>query len=319
MSDWLIITAGLAILTVGADVLIRGASTLARRFGVSELLIGLTLVGFGTSTPELVSSIQAAVAGSPGVALGNVIGSNIANILLILGISAAIAPFAVDQKAFKRDGAMVLGATIVVIAVSMTGEFSRIAGVAFLAAISAYIAYAFLTERSAPDSAASQLHAAEAAELPVGPKSLVLDILLVLAGLAALVGGAKLLVGGAISVAANLGVSETVIGLTVVAIGTSLPELVTSVVAAVRGKSAMALGNVIGSNIYNSLFILGATSMVQPVAAPIQILQFDNWVMLGATIALVLFARTKGAMSRLEGMMLVGGYGAYLLWTVANA
>ncbi|MCA8889137.1 MAG: hypothetical protein KDA46_09920, partial [Parvularculaceae bacterium] len=170
-----------------------------------------------------------------------------------------------------------------------------------------------------PDSASSQILTAEAAELPAGPKSVLLDILLVLGGLAALAGGAKLLVGGAISVAADLGVSETVIGLTVVAVGTSLPELVTSVMAAVRGKSALALGNVVGSNIYNSLFILGATALVQPVAAPAQILRFDNWVMLAATIALVLFARTKASMSRLEGVTLIGGYGAYLLWTIASA
>lgn len=317
--DWLSIAGGLVVLTLGAEILIRGSTALARRFGVSDLLIGLTLVGFGTSTPELVSSIQAALVGSPGVAVGNVVGSNIANILLILGLSVFIAPFDVERKAFMRDGAVVLIATLAAIAVSMTGEFGRVAGAAFLAAIAAYITYAFITERKAPDSPQAELHAAEGAALPAGPKSATLDIAMAIGGLLLLVAGAKFLVTGAINVASALGVSETIIGLTIVAIGTSLPELVTSVMAALRGKSALALGNVVGSNIYNLFGILGATALIHPVAAPAEIVAFDNWVMLAATILMILFATTRRRLNRLEGAVMVAGYVAYIGWTVINA
>lgn len=317
--DWLSIAGGLVILTLGAEILIRGATALARRFGVSDLLIGLTLVGFGTSTPELVSSVQAALIGSPGVAVGNVVGSNIVNILLILGLSALIAPIAVEPKAFRRDGFVALLATLAVIAVSMTGEFGRIAGAAFLASIIIYIVYAFITERRTPDHPAAEHHAAEGAALPAGPKSPLLDCLMAIAGLALLIVGAKFLVTGAINVADALGVSETIIGLTVVAIGTSLPELVTSVMAAARGKSSLALGNVVGSNIYNAFGILGVTALIHPVAAPAEIVAFDNWVMLGATVLMILFAMSRSLISRLEGAAMVAAYLCYVGWLVLNA
>ncbi|MFN0022807.1 MAG: calcium/sodium antiporter [Parvularculaceae bacterium] len=318
MTDWISIAGGLVVLTLGAEILIRGSTALARKFGVSDLLIGLTLVGFGTSMPELVSSVQAALAGSPGVAVGNVVGSNIANILFILGLSVVIAPFAVDQKAFRRDGTVVLIATIAAIGVSMTGEFGRIAGVSFLCAITAYIVFAFISERRDPASPQAAQHAAEAAAIR-GPKAIWLDVVMALGGLALLIVGARFLVTGAISIAGQLGISETIIGLTVVAIGTSLPELVTSVMAALRGKSALALGNVVGSNIYNIFGILGITAVIQPVAAPAEIVAFDNWVMLGATLMMILFATTKGRFSRSEGGLMVSAYIAYVAWLVATA
>lgn len=318
MTDWYSIAGGLVLLTIGAEVLIRGSTALARQFGVSELLIGLTLVGFGTSTPELVSSVQAALLGSPGVAVGNVVGSNIANILLILGLSAAIAPFAVDQKAFRRDGFVCLAATIAAIGVSMTGEFSRLAGVAFLAAITIYIVYAFLSERSHPESPQAEQHVADAAKVQ-GPQAIWLEILMAIGGLALLVAGAKFLVTGSINIAADFGISETIIGLTVVAIGTSLPELVTSIMAAVRGKSGLALGNVVGSNIYNLLGILGVTAAIKPVAAPEEIVAFDNWVMLGATLLMMFFAMSGKRLSRAEGVLLAVCYALYVGWLVAKA
>ena len=317
--DWISIVGGLVVLTLGAEILIRGATALARRFGVSDLLIGLTLVGFGTSTPELVSSVQAAIVGSPGVAVGNVVGSNIANILLILGVSVLIAPFAVERKAFRRDGVVVLLATLAAIGVSMTGEFGRIAGLGFLAAIASYIVYAFVTERRAPESPQAEHHIAEAAALPEGPKSVVLDVIMAIVGLGLLIIGAKFLVTGAINIAGKLGVSETIIGLTIVAVGTSLPELVTSVMAALRGKSGLALGNVVGSNIYNLFGILGVTALIRPVAAPAEIVAFDNWVMLGATLLMIFFAVSKDRLTRAEGGLMVALYVAYLGWLVANA
>jgi cation:H+ antiporter len=317
--DWLSIVAGLVILTVGADFLIRSATAIARRFGLSELLIGLTLVGFGTSTPELVSSVQAALLGSPGVAVGNVVGSNIANILLILGISAVIAPIAIEPKSMRRDAIALSIATLLAVAVSMTGGFNRLAGAGFLAAITVYLALAYFSERAAPTSPETIRRKAEAASLPQGPRPLFLELLLGGAGLALLVAGARLLVTGAINVAQLLGISETVIGLTIVAIGTSLPELVTSALSALRGKSALALGNIVGSNIYNILGILGATALVRPVAAPAEIVAFDNWVMVAATALMIYFAHTRHRIERWEGGFLVAGYAAYLVWLVAHA
>lgn len=317
--DWISIIGGLVVLTIGADVLIRGSTALAKRFGVSDLLIGLTLIGFGTSTPELVSSVQASLMGSPGVAVGNVVGSNIANILLILGVSVLISPFAIDRKSFARDGVVVLIATIAAVGVSMTGEFGRVAGLSFLAALTGYILYAFFSERENPQSPKAEQHAEAGAAAPKGPKSPLLDIVLAIAGLALLVIGSKFLVTGAINVASALGISETIIGLTVVAIGTSLPELVTSSMAALRGKSALALGNVVGSNIYNLFGILGVTALINPVAAPAEIIAFDNWVMLGATLLMILFATTQRRFVRIEGAIMVACYVAYVSWLVMNA
>ncbi|PQA88934.1 calcium/sodium antiporter [Hyphococcus luteus] len=309
---WLSIIAGLVLLTIGAEALVRGASALARRFGLSELLIGITLVGFGTSSPELVSSLAAAFAGSPGVAVGNVVGSNIANILLILGASALIAPIAVQSDGLRRDAPALALATLAMIGVALTGEFGRIAGGVFLAGLAAYLALAYITEKRAADKGLLDIpHETPGAVLP--------SIALSLAGLALLAFGAKLLVSGAIEVATALSVSETLIGLTIVAVGTSLPELVTSVVASLRGKSGLALGNVVGSNIYNSLGILGATALIHPVAAPPAIVRFDNWVMLAATAALILFAFTRSRIERWEGALLAVCYAAYIGFLVFNA
>lgn len=318
MSDWGLIAAGLVLLAVGAEVLIRGATEIARRFGLSELLIGLTLVGFGTSTPELVSSVQAALKGSPGIAVGNVVGSNIANVLLILGVSALIAPITVEPKAFRRDGATVLLATLVAIAAAMTIGFTRLTGGVFLFCLAAYILSAYLSERKSSHPEAER-HAAAGAAAAHGPKSVILDLVLAAVGLALLIFGARLLVNSSISIATTLGVSETIIGLTIVAVGTSLPELVTSVLAAARGKSALALGNVVGSNIYNILGILGATALVKPLSAAPQIVAFDNWVMLAATLAMIAFARSSGRITRLEGGVLLLGYVVYILCLVFAA
>lgn len=283
------------------------------------MLIGLTLVGFGTSTPELVSSIQAALAGSPGIAVGNVVGSNMANILLILGLSALLAPIAVEPKSFRRDAPALMVATLAAIAVAATGHIGRIAGLAFLVALSAYIVFAYRTERRAPAAPETARHEAEAAALPATARSAFGALTQALAGLVLLIAGAKVLVSGAMIIAADLGVSETVIGLTVVAVGTSLPELAASLAAALRGKSDLALGNVVGSNLYNILGILGATALVSPVEVPARIVRVDNWVMLAATAALIVFARTLHKVERWEGALLFAGYVIYLGWLIVSA
>lgn len=318
MSDWASIGGGLIILMLGAEALIRGSTELARRFGLSELLIGLTLVGFGTSTPELVASIQAAMVGSPGVAIGNVVGSNIANILLILGVSALIAPIAVEPKAFRRDSIVLVASVAATILVALTGSYGRLAGIGFIIALAAYILLAYLMERAHPESAEAEHHEQMGESAKRGPKSVALDVILCLVGLALLMVGARYLVGGAINVAQSFGVSETLIGLTIVAVGTSLPELITSVMAAVRGKSALALGNVVGSNIYNVFGILGVTAALSPIQTPSDIFG-DMIVMAVATAALIIFANTGRGVSRAEGLIMAFVYAAYIGWLVLKA
>ena len=301
---------GLLLLVVGGDSFVRGSVAIARRLGLSPLLIGLTLVGFGTSTPELLTSLEAALAGSPGIAIGNVVGSNTANILLILGIAALIQPLRTRPEAFKRDGTVVLLAALACLGVVMLGEIGRLAGLALVAALIAYVGYTYVQETRAPDASAA-MHEAEAAIEP-RPHRLWLALLFTAGGLLATLLGAKLLVEGAIEFAAAAGISETVVGLTVVAVGTSLPELTVSLVAAFRRQADVAFGNIVGSNIYNVLGILGITALVTPIAVPPEIIALDIWVMLGATVLLLAFAITGWRVSRLEGAFLLAAYATYL-------
>jgi len=308
---YVMLLGGIALLLLGAEGLVRGGVSLARRLGVSPLLIGLVLVGFGTSTPELVASLRAALAGSPGIAVGNVVGSNIANILLILGVSAVIRPLACEPRALSRDGAMLAFASLIGAAVMLSGALGRVAGAALLLLLAGYIVQTYRRERVAPDASA-EMHAQEATAGEPGPASLGGALALALSGLAATVAGADLLVDGALTLARAHGIPETVIGLTLVAVGTSLPELATSAVAALRGQSDVALGNILGSNIYNILGILGLTALVRPIAVPAEILRLDLWVMLATVAVLLVFARTGRRLTRGEGVCLLAFYGLYL-------
>ncbi|WP_323771127.1 calcium/sodium antiporter [Antarctobacter sp.] len=311
--DLLFVLGGLVALVVGGDVLVRGAVSVARSLRVPPMVIGLTLVGFGTSAPELVTSLQAALTGSPGLAVGNVVGSNIGNVLLILGIAALIAPIAVDTRALRRDGAVLAGATLLGLWAMAQGVIPRPTGALFVAAILAYVGTTLLLERRrASDTGA--LYTAEADLLPMHPTRLGRDALLTIGGLVLTVLGARFLVEGAVGIASAMGISETIIGLTVVAIGTSMPELVTSVMAVRRGEGAVALGNVIGSNIFNILGILGITALVVPIDVPAQILSVDGWVMAAATVALLVFATSGARVSRREAGALLASYGAYMGW-----
>lgn len=320
---------GLALLVVGGELLVRGAVAVAERLGMSPLLIGLTLVGFGTSTPELVTSVQAALAGSPGIAVGNIVGSNIANILLILGLSALITPVAVQSNALRRDGVFVVVTALLLALVSYAFTLDRIAGVLFLGLLATYLVYAYRQERTHVadvDGHTSAYEKAEAYdELHTGPirhqrevKSWaermgpLLPLAIALAGLAIVVVGGKLLVDGAIGIARSYGMSEAVIGLTIVAVGTSMPEFVTSVVAALRRHGDVALGNIMGSNIYNVLGIGGVTALISPTDVPAQIVTFDNPVMIAASLALFMFAWSGYRISRLEGAVLLAAYALYL-------
>ena len=306
---------GLVLLVVGGDVLVRGAVAVAKRTGLSPLVIGLTLVGFGTSTPELVTSVRAALAGSPGIAVGNVIGSNISNILLILGLAALTHPLATDRRAFKRDGPMVLAAALVCLAVVAAGDIGRPVGLLLVALLIGYLVLAYRLESRAPEG--TKLHEVEAEAVAPAPTALWLGGLFVAGGLILTVAGAHVLVGAAIELARAAGLSESVVGLTIVGVGTSLPELVTSVVAAFRRQSDVAFGNIVGSNIYNVLGILGVTAVVRPIEVPADIAGLDVWVMTVATVALIAFAMTGWRLNRLEGAAFVAAYLAYIGYRLA--
>lgn len=312
MSAALLVVFGLVGLIVGGELLVRGAVSAAKSFGISPMVIGLTLVGFGTSTPELVTSLQAALSGSSGIAIGNVVGSNIGNILLILGIAAMLAPVAVDSRAFKRDSAVMVFATVLCLGVVLLGHVSREVGVGFVVALAAYLAFTLWSERKANGTPAAAVYEGEAEAIPGPDLSLKAAIFIALAGLVVTIFGARFLVSGAVSIAQAAGLSEAVIGLTIVAIGTSMPELVTSVIAVRKGQGEVALGNVLGSNIFNILGILGVTAIVQPMAVPVEIARLDIWVMCGATLVLLVFARTGWTISRREGGLFVLAYAAYL-------
>lgn len=318
MSVWMSIGVGLALLVIGGEVLVRGASSAARRLGVSPLVIGLTLVGFGTSSPELVTSLQAAFAGSPGIAIGNVVGSNISNALLILGVTALIAPIAVDRRAFFRDGPVLAIVTGAAVWALFQGELTRRMGAVAVGVLLVYVLVVWLLERRRPAPEGERIE--DEAKLRSGLRaSPWLGLALAVAGIGVTVYGAGLLVGGAVDLARSMGVSDTVVGLTIVAVGTSMPELVTSVIAALKKEGDVALGNVVGSNLYNLLGILGLTAVVKPIPVPAQLLGVDVWVLAVATALLVLCALRNMRISRGEGLLLVGGYGAYMAWLLWNA
>ncbi|MGB5510812.1 MAG: calcium/sodium antiporter [Woeseiaceae bacterium] len=310
MSNLLLLILGVALLTVGGEALIRGALAAASRLGVSPLLSGLVIVGFGTSMPELVVSVNAALNNKPDIAIGNVVGSNISNILLILGICALIMPMSVRPLALRRDAVTVVAASLLFLVLAGGSALGRADGVIFLAALGSFLVWAYWSERfhAAPSA---ELHEAEAEELTALPQSAVLTVVLVIVGLLLLILGSQVLLVGAIGIAERLGVSEAVVGLTLVAVGTSLPELSISVIAALRRHADVAIGNVLGSNIFNLLGILGVSALLQPLPVHLRVLQFDQWVMLGTSLLLLLFLYTGRRLSRLEGGILLLGYGLY--------
>jgi cation:H+ antiporter len=300
--DFLMIAAGLVLLFVGGDALVRGAVGIARRLAIPSLLIGLTVVGFGTSTPELLVSVDAALRGAPDIAIGNVVGSNIGNVLLILGIAALIWPIRVGGGTLRRDTAVMLAAALVLVPMFVTGSIGRGAGLVLVAGLAAYLLYAWR-------------HPGEAADTvePLAPPPPVWRAALFLVlGLAALMAGARFLVDGAVNIARDLGLSEAFIGLTIVAIGTSLPELATSLVAALRRQSDIAIGNIVGSNIFNVLGILGVTALVAPIPVAPRFAAFDLPVMLVVSAALTTLLLLRPSIGRGAGAGLLLAYGAYV-------
>lgn len=302
---------GIGLLTLGGEALIKGALGAAERLGISALLAGLVIVGFGTSAPELVVSIDAAINQQPDIAVGNVIGSNIGNLLLILGLCALITPLAAKPEALRRDGLMMLLATLLVVVLAWGSALNRLDAFILLAALISYLIWAYRTERQG-ELASAQLHAAEASEVTRKPQRTLYIVLFIVAGLACLIIGSQVLLSGAVGIAQHFGVSEALIGLSLVAVGTSLPELSISVLAALRRHADVAVGNILGSNIFNILGILGISALLQPLPMAARIISFDQWVMLGVTLVALLFLLTGKRLSRLEGAALLAGYIVYM-------
>ena len=313
---------GVLLLLAGAEALVRGASALALRLGITPLVVGLTVVAIGTSSPELVVAIKAALAGQGGVAIGSVVGSNIANLALIVGVSAAISPMLVDRKLVRYDMPVMLFSMGLLILFLLDGELGRVEGAVLLAGAIAYLTHSIRSSRQ--ETKAAQRQAEDAADRGEAPLAVPdeddlapvwRNFLFVIGGIALLVYGAELLLSGAVELATQLGVSEAVIGLTLVALGTSLPELATTVVAAFRGQGEIALGNALGSNIFNTFSVLGPAALVAPLAGA-GVGPDVLAIMVGVALLTLLFLVTGGQTRRWEGVVLLGLYVAYLWWIV---
>ncbi|MAI49687.1 MAG: sodium:calcium antiporter [Rhodospirillaceae bacterium] len=299
---WII--AGFSLLLFGGESVVRGSVALAQRLGVSPLIVGLTIVGFGTSLPEMVVSVNAVLIGSPGLAVGNVVGSNIANILLILGLAAVIAPIAVHPRGVKRDLLGMSAVTLVYVGLGMSGKIVFWQSALMLIALMSYIGFTVWHDNKSNNEVA-ELQREEAAEMGAIPMRTISIASIIVVGLFAVVIGAEWLVSGATTLARDFGVPEEVIGLTVVAIGTSLPELATSIVAACRGHSDVCVGNVLGSNLFNLFGITGVTGLFAPLPFSDKIVSFDLWVLLAVTALIVPFMLTGMRIRRLEGSILL--------------
>lgn len=308
-SSLVLLLVSLILLTLGAELLVRGASILALRAGVSSFFVGMTIVGFGTSTPELATSIFAALDGSPEIAVGNVVGSNIANLTGMLGVIAIVSPIAVRAGSITREVLLLVAVTALpYVALATQGVLDRVIGVAFLLGLLWFVWWSYRTNlTSEPD--------ADAPKVPPGWRGGVAwNLVLSIVGIAVLAGSSRLLVDSAVELATRWGVSELVVGLTIIAVGTSAPELVTSLVAQLRGRSDLGLGNLVGSGIFNVLGILGATALLQPTPLSRQIFWFDLPVAILVAAAMLPIMRTGRSISRAEGIALLAGF---VLYTVA--
>ena len=304
---------GLVLLAAGAEGLVRGSSALALRLGVTPLVVGLTVVAFGTGSPELFVSVEAAARGEGGIALGNVIGSNIANVALILGLSALARPMKVRSELIRREVPLMIGVTLLLCLMLLDGTLGRVEGLILAVGSVAYTAFAYAAARRDRSKAV----AAEFEDALTEPKRAAwVDVALVVAGFALLLVGARLLLSGATVVAEQFGVSQVVIGLTIVAIGTSLPELATSFVASLRGEADVAFGNAIGSNILNILLVLGVAALIRPVEAQ-GLRPLDLGVMVASAVLLLPLMWRGWVLNRWEGALLLAGYAAYLYSVVA--
>jgi cation:H+ antiporter len=311
---------GLLVLIIGAEALVRGASRLAAGLGIAPLVIGLTVVAFGTSSPELAVSIKSALSDQPGVALGNLVGSNIFNVLFILGLSALIVPLTVARQLVRFDVPMMVGLSVVVLVLSLDQRLGRSDGLLLVAGLIAYTFLLIYQSRKESEHVKSE-YTKEFGGTSVARGAWFRNIGLIAGGLALLVLGSRWLVDSAVSFAQSLGVSELVVGLTIVAAGTSLPEVVTSVIAAIRGERDIAVGNIVGSNIFNILGVLGLAGAIAPngIDVPSAVVAFDVPVMIAVSLACIPVFFTGGAISRPEGALLLGYYVLYTSYLILAA
>ncbi len=306
--DLMLVAAGLAILVVAGDALVKGAVNLSLRLGVPALIVGLTIVSMGTSAPELVVSVKAVLAGVPALALGNVVGSNTANILLVLGLPALIAAIPVARD-LARDWVIMMAASVLFLALALTGGFGWWQALILLAGL-AWMLWDCYARAVVQRNSRSEAEVMAAADGGISGLRIAMFLALGIVGLPL---GAQLLVNGAVSVASTLGVSEAVIGLTLVAVGTSLPELATTVAAALRREAGVALGNVLGSNVFNLLGIIGIAGLVGTIPVPAEMLRLDIWVMLGSSALLGAFILARRPIGRIWGAALLLIYAAYVI------
>ena len=280
----------------------RGSVGIARRMAIPPLLIGLTVVGFGTSTPELLVSVDAALRGAPDIAIGNIVGSNIANMLLIVGVTCLVWPIAVSGSTLRRDTAVMVIGVLALVPIFAIGEMGRFAGGLLVTGLASYLIWAYLQPGDAT---------VEDIDAPP-PVSALVSVLWVVGGLVVLMFGARFLVDGSVSIARGFGVSEAFIGLTIVAVGTSLPELATSVIAAFRRQSEIAIGNIVGSNIFNVLGILGITALIEPIPVADRFLNFDLPIMIMVSLILTILLLTRPVIGRKVGLAGLAGYAVYV-------
>lgn len=313
----LAVIAGLALLVWSADRFVEGAAATAQYFGMSPLLIGMVIVGFGTSAPEMVVSVLAAVQGNPGIALGNAYGSNITNIALILGITALISPIAVQPQIIRRELPILMAVTALAIWQLRDGMLSLADGVVLLVTLVALMGWTTLRGMKGRDNIARDI--AEELAQPESKMSLRRALFWLVLGLVLLILSSRLLVWGAVDIAQALGVSDLIIGLTVVAIGTSLPELASSVMAARKGEHDIAVGNIIGSNLFNTLAVVGLAATIHPMSVAAEVLHRDALVMAALTILLFVFVWSRKRITRLEGAILLAAYIGYTAYLIATA
>ncbi len=316
----LLLLLGVAALYGGAEALVRGSARLARAMGVSAVVVGLTVVAFGTSAPELVVSVLAAVRHQPGVAIGNIVGSNIANIGLILGVSALARPMRVQMRLIRFEIPLMIGASVLLPVLAIDGGLGRVDGGVLLLCFAGYLLLMLRAARresvGAADASPTLVDAARSADGDrPSPRRRAVDAVLVVGGIGVLVLGANLMVSSAVYLARALGISEVVIGLTIVAVGTSLPELATSLVAALRGESDIAVGNIVGSNIFNVLSILGIASLVRPVVVQSSLFRFELPAMVILALLLPILGRARLRLGRIQGAVLLLLYVA-IMWQV---
>jgi cation:H+ antiporter len=312
--DWLLIVLGLALLVAGGEALVRGASGVALLARVTPAVVGLTIVAAGTSMPEMVVSVQSAIEESPGLAIGNVVGSNLFNLGLILGLTALIVPLRILGNSVKLEWPVMMLASFQLLLLVRDGQLDRLEGAFFVTGVIAFVSYAvWIARRNTSLEETKELDESltTASFGRTGGAAIALNVVAILVGAGLLAGGSTALVHGAVNIASALGVSETLIGLTIVSVGTSAPELATSLVAARRGRDDVAVANVIGSNIFNILGIAGVTAVIHPLPVPAEIVTRDVWWMLAITAALLPMMAPRLRLSRVSGAILLAAYLAY--------